>query len=112
MKYSIISAALFAAVVSADAGCTTDGHNNWYCQEVTAISYTGVGSAASYNKVTNMNAANGQCSSTPFGYSGSLSPLNEEVCIQNSAAFATVRAPRNQSLMVVNFRFPCISVVH
>jgi len=79
MRYSIISAALFAAVVSADAGCTTDGHNNWYCQEVNAISYTGVGSAASYNKVTGMNPSNGQCSSTPFGYSGPLSPLNEEV---------------------------------
>jgi len=79
MKYSIISAALFAAVVSADAGCTTDGHSNWYCQEVNAISYTGVGSPASYNKVTGMNPSNGQCSSTPFGYSGPLAPLNEEV---------------------------------
>jgi hypothetical protein len=79
MKYSIISAALLAAVASADAGCSTDGHNNWYCQEVNAISYTGIGSAASYNKVTGMNPSNGQCSSTPFGYSGPLAPLNEEV---------------------------------
>ncbi|KAF1818948.1 uncharacterized protein K489DRAFT_293708, partial [Dissoconium aciculare CBS 342.82] len=52
---------------------------NWYCSEVKAISYTGVGSAASYKKITSMNPSNGVCSSTPFAYSGPLSPLNEEV---------------------------------
>ena len=58
--------------------CTDDG-GNWYCDLVNAITYTGVGGEGSYNKITNMDSTSGTCSSSPFGYSGSLSPLNEPV---------------------------------
>lgn len=79
MKYSLTATALLAATVSADlcAHGSTDDNGNWYCQEVKAITYTGVGSSNSYNKVTSMNS--GGCGSSPQAYSGSLAPLDEEV---------------------------------
>lgn len=81
MKSFLTAAALLAATASADlcAHGSTDDNGNYYCQEVKAITYTGVGGSGSYNKVTNMDGSSGTCSSTPFGYSGSLSPLDEEV---------------------------------
>lgn len=81
MKYFYTAAALLAATASADlcAHGSTDDNGNWYCQEVKAISYTGVGGSNSYNKVTNMDGSSGSCSSTPYSYSGSLAPLDEEV---------------------------------
>ncbi|EME79386.1 uncharacterized protein MYCFIDRAFT_212204 [Pseudocercospora fijiensis CIRAD86] len=80
MKYLYSAAALFAASVSADlcAHGSTDVNGNWYCQEVKAITYSGVGGSGSYNKVTSMGSS-GSCSSTPYGYSGSMAPLDEEV---------------------------------
>ncbi|KAK4499445.1 hypothetical protein PRZ48_009959 [Zasmidium cellare] len=81
MKSFLTTAALLAATASADlcAHGSTDDNGNYYCQEVKAITYTGVGGSGSYNKVTNMDGSSGSCSSSPFGYSGSLSPLDEEV---------------------------------
>ena len=78
MKYSFGAVALFAATAYAQLECTDDG-GNWYCDLVNAITYTGVGGEGSYNKITNMDTSSGTCSSSPFGYSGSLSPLNEPV---------------------------------
>lgn len=86
MKYLLSTAALFAASVVADKrdlcseGAVDDG-GNWYCQEVDAITYTGVGGQGSYNRITGMFADDdgGHCSSEPRGYSGNLSPLDEEV---------------------------------
>ncbi|KAL9532278.1 putative circularly permuted 1,3-beta-glucanase [Sphaerulina musiva] len=83
MRYSFSAAALFAATVSADL-CSygsTDDNGNWYCKQVNAITYTGVGGSASYNKVTAMDSKSGSCSSSPYGYSGSMSPLDEEVSL-------------------------------
>ena len=83
MKYIFTAAALLAATVVADKrdlcsdGSVDDG-GNWYCQEVEAITYTGIGSSGSYNKITNMGS-DGTCSSTPQAFSGSLAPLDEEV---------------------------------
>lgn len=81
MKHLIRAAALLAVAVSADLcdNGSSEYEGNYYCQMVNAITYTNVGGAGSYNKVTNMDSGSGTCSSTPFGYSGSLSPLNEEV---------------------------------
>jgi len=56
-----------------------DYEGNFYCSQVEAVTYTGVGGHGSYDKITYMDSASGVCSSEPFGYSGSLSPLNEEV---------------------------------
>lgn len=84
MKRFLTATAVFAAAITgatADlcADGSTDDGGNWYCQEVSAITYTGVGGSGSYNKVTNMDSSSGACSSSPFGYSGSMSPLDEEV---------------------------------
>lgn len=81
MKYLYSTAALFAATVSADlcAHGSTDVGGNYYCQKVNAITYTGVGGSGSYNKITSMDSASGACSSSPFGYSGTLAPLDEPV---------------------------------
>ncbi|KAI7165161.1 hypothetical protein KC349_g57 [Hortaea werneckii] len=87
MKYLFTAATLFAASVVADKrdlcsdGSVDDG-GNWYCQAVEAITYTGVGGQGSYNRITNMNPdadPGSQCSSESRGYSGNLSPLDEEV---------------------------------
>lgn len=61
------------------AGSAQETNGNWYCSEVNAITYGNFPGHGYYNKVTNMDASNGQCASEQFGYSGSLSPLNEEV---------------------------------
>lgn len=61
------------------AGTAQEINGNWYCSEVNAITYTDLPGNGSYNRVTNMDAATGQCSFEQYGYSGSLSPLNEEV---------------------------------
>ncbi|GAB7364397.1 hypothetical protein MBLNU230_g4940t1 [Neophaeotheca triangularis] len=103
MKYLYTTAALFAAAVSVAAnneGCTNDG-GNWYCKQVNAITYQGVGGNGKYNKVTSMDANSGTCSSTPQGYSGSMSPLNEELSMHfrgplNLKQFA-VYTPGDQS---------------
>jgi hypothetical protein len=79
MKYLFGAAALLAATAYAQLECTDDGGGNWYCDLVNAITYTGVGGEGSYNRITNMDSSSGTCSSAPFGYSGSLSPLNEPV---------------------------------
>ncbi|EME44273.1 hypothetical protein DOTSEDRAFT_71938 [Dothistroma septosporum NZE10] len=81
MKYLYTAAALLAATASADL-CThgsTDDDGNYYCQKVEAITYAGVGGEGTYNKVTSM--ADGACTSSPFGYNGSLSPLDEELSL-------------------------------
>ena len=78
MKYFLGTAALLAVTAHAQDNCLNDG-GNYYCDLVNAITYTSVGGAGSYNKITIMDSGSGTCQSSPFGYSGSLSPLNEEV---------------------------------
>ncbi len=98
MKYFYGAAALLAATaVAQDNGCAdaSNYEGNYYCSQVDAITYTGVGGSGSYNRVTNMDSNSGDCSSTPFGYSGSLSPLDQEVgCTEiNNAQFRHVSNP-------------------
>ncbi|TKA67081.1 hypothetical protein B0A49_06108 [Cryomyces minteri] len=86
MHNFIATGAVLAAAVSGVAAdlCATGSqqiNGNWYCQAVKAITYTGVGGSGSYKKVTNMDGSSGACSSSPFGYSGSMSPLDEEVSL-------------------------------
>lgn len=52
---------------------------NWYCSMVKQITYNGVGVENKYNKITKMDGNSGSCQSTPQAYSGSMSPLDEEV---------------------------------
>lgn len=81
MKYLLGGASLLAATASAQyCPDPLNYQGNFYCSQVDAITYTSVGGSGSYNKVTNMDSDSGTCSNEPYGYSGSLSPLNEEVC--------------------------------
>ena len=43
------------------------------------VTYNGVGGENKYNKITKMDGDSGSCESTPQSYSGSMSPLDEEV---------------------------------
>ena len=61
------------------AGSASQYKGNWYCSPVKAITYSGFPGSGWYNKVTKMDAASGECESERYDYSGSLSPLNEEV---------------------------------
>lgn len=54
-------------------------NGNWYCSETTAVTYTNFPGFGSYKKITDMDADTGDCSSVRYNYSGSLSPLDEEV---------------------------------
>lgn len=68
-------------------------NGNYYCSQVDAITYTSVGGNGSYDKVTSMGSNTATCSSEPYGYSGSLSPLNEEVstCLRRHSTGAMKR---------------------
>lgn len=70
--------AITAQACAADTAEEING--NWYCSEVTAVTYTNFPGFGSYEKITGMNVDTGDCSSVRYNYSGSLSPLNEEVC--------------------------------
>ena len=63
------------------AGTPQEINGNSYCSDVKAITYDNFPGYGYYNKVTNMDAETGQCSSEIYAYSGSLSPLNEEVSV-------------------------------
>ena len=75
----LVAAALKLVRADNCAAGSTDIAGNWYCQAVDTIQYTGFGGSGTYNQITNMNSANGQCSSKPVSYSGSMAPLDEEV---------------------------------
>lgn len=62
-----------------DAGTAINIKGNWYCSSVDSISYTNFPGTGHYNVVTYMNTSTGACTTEKYVYSGSLSPLNEEV---------------------------------
>ena len=76
---AILAATFSGAFADLCADGSTDDNGNWYCQEVTAITYTGAGGTGSYNKISDMDSTSGTCSSSAYGYSGSMAPLDEEV---------------------------------
>lgn len=63
------------------AGSAQEILGNWYCSEVKAITYTNFPGNGYYNKITGMDANTGQCTGEQYHYTGSLSPLNEEVSL-------------------------------
>lgn len=97
MRSALLAGAAFAASVAANnAGCFTEGGENWYCKLVQKISYTGIGSkAGQYQKITNM--ANGACDKSAYDYSGSMSPMDEDVCQSQSASLCTLLTTRSRS---------------
>ena len=68
-----------AAAQACAAGAASEIQGNWYCSEVTAVTYANFPGVGSYEKITDMYVDSGECSSVRYYYSGSLSPLNEEV---------------------------------
>ena len=69
----------FVAAQACVPGTAQEINGNWYCSPVKAITYTNFPGFGHYNKVTHMDASTGQCTQQRYDYSGSLSPLNEEV---------------------------------
>jgi hypothetical protein len=74
---ALLAATITPAIAQSDA-CADDG-GNWFCQAVNAITYTQVGGSGTYNRITAMDSNSGACSSSPYDYSGTMSPLDEEV---------------------------------
>lgn len=54
---------------------------NYYCSAVDQIIYNNVGYSGSYQKVTNFDTSDCSCSQAPQSFSGSLSPLDEELSV-------------------------------
>ena len=75
------------ATAQCAAGTAEEINGNWYCSEVTAVTYTNFPGSGSYEKITHMDANSGACSSVRYDYSGSLSPLNEEVGSSSNRVF-------------------------
>ena len=69
------------------AGSALEINGNWYCSEVTAVTYTDFRGVGSYERITDMDAKTGDCASARYNYSGSLSPLNEEVGSDRDSMF-------------------------
>ncbi|KAL2041325.1 hypothetical protein N7G274_005707 [Stereocaulon virgatum] len=63
------------------AGPAQEINGNWYCSEVDAISYANFPGTGYYNKVTDMDESTGECTTERYNYSGSLSPLDEELSL-------------------------------
>ena len=91
MHYSIVAAgAIIAACVTGAAGQCPDGSapqvidNMSYCKAVQAVTYQKFSGAGTYNRITNMDPQTGACKSTPVKYSGPLTPLDEEVSVDDS----------------------------
>ncbi|MCJ1266394.1 target of Sbf [Lobaria immixta] len=77
----ILAIAGSAAAQACAAGTAKEINGNWYCSAVKAITYSNFPGTGSYKKVTQMNASSGQCTQQRYTYSGSLSPLNEELSL-------------------------------
>lgn len=76
----LTSLVALVAAQNCQNGAVDDG-GNWYCSPVKQITYTGWSGSGSYNKITNMDSTTGACSSVPFAYSGSMSPMDEELSL-------------------------------
>jgi len=87
MKPILPIALLFATTATGEkrqecSSGATDDNGNWYCQEIHAITYTGVGGSGSYNRVTDMiPEGSGSCPNSPSSYAGDVAPLDQEVSL-------------------------------
>lgn len=79
LLYTIASALVSTSTVVADSCQYISG--NYYCNAVSAIQYQNIGFAGSYNDVTEMDESSCVCSSSTKAFSGTLSPLDEELSI-------------------------------
>jgi hypothetical protein len=84
------------------AGSAYNQNGNWYCEPVSAISYTNFGTPGQYNKVTNFNVNTGKCSSESTDYAGGISPMDEEVSTWSSPTFWIQKLTTNLGLMALS----------
>lgn len=66
--------------VAADNSCQFISGNH-YCAPVDRVQYNNVGFSGSYMDVTGFDTASCSCSQTPHAFSGTLSPLDEELSV-------------------------------
>jgi len=80
MRNFATAAALVASLVaSVDASSCTQINGNYYCNQVEAITYVGLGKSGTYNRVSYMNPTSAVCNMTSYSYSGPNAPFDEEV---------------------------------
>lgn len=82
MKFSTsILLSIFTALTSkVIADCTYD-RGNYYCDEVSAVVYNNVGYSGTYQDVTNMDETSCSCTQSSKSFSGTNSPLDEELSV-------------------------------
>jgi len=73
-----------AQLCSGTSTLSDDG--NWYCSQVTAITYKNISQPGEYNRTTRVNPKTGLCEHEPVAYSGvsQLTPLIGEVAALES----------------------------
>ncbi|QPG75597.1 hypothetical protein FOA43_002954 [Brettanomyces nanus] len=76
--YYIVGCLCVTSKVSADCSYV-DG--NYYCSQAEAIDYEGIGFSGSYSDVTNMDETSCECSQSSVSFSGTMSPLDEELSV-------------------------------
>lgn len=81
MKFSnSILLTIASALTYVNADCQYIS-GNYYCNSVSAIEYQNIGFSGSYNDVTDMDESSCDCSSTLKDFSGTMSPLDEELSV-------------------------------
>ncbi|ODV64329.1 Tos1p ASCRUDRAFT_30144 [Ascoidea rubescens DSM 1968] len=78
-SFVIASLALLNSLKASAACSQVSG--NYYCDEASAILYSGVGYSGTYKDVTNMDESSCECSQSSVSFSSDLSPLNEELSV-------------------------------
>lgn len=80
-SFSVIYTIATALISSASADSCSYIDGNYYCSSVNAVYYDDIGYSGSYSDVTNMDEDSCECTSESYSFSGTLSPLDEELSI-------------------------------
>ncbi|CDR42350.1 CYFA0S09e01750g1_1 [Cyberlindnera fabianii] len=82
MKFSntVLLSIMTALTSTVSAGCSYEG-GNYFCSEVSAVTYQNVGYSGTYKDVTNMDESSCQCTQESVSFSGTNSPLDEELSV-------------------------------
>ncbi|CEP22261.1 TOS1 [Cyberlindnera jadinii] len=80
MRFSTAVLVSIFTAITASASCSYEG-GNYFCSNVDAITYENVGYSGTYKDVTNMDETTCQCSQESVSFSGSNSPLDEQLSV-------------------------------
>ncbi|CDK29777.1 unnamed protein product [Kuraishia capsulata CBS 1993] len=78
---SVLLATVSAMVSSVSASSCSYVDGNYYCDSVSAVVYSGIGYSGSYSDVTDMDEDSCSCSQETVKFSGTMSPLDEELSV-------------------------------